>query len=181
MYVCCTYLLTVLLLWWLVQMICICWQSTCNLKQLPTIPLTLTAFIDLESVAIVTGWILLQALLASVPIGFVTTGPLLPDGRRLKYRGNGLCWQFVIHVLTNNLLNFHHCSHAVTCILLHDTCIVTDLLAKWVTLENWIAVIRWHDSLKELVTCRKYIVVVAPVLENFVNEKWNFVEMKAEQ
>jgi len=111
-------------------MIHICWQSTCNLKQLPTITLTLTAFIDLESVAILTGWILLQAVLASVPIGFVTTGPLMPDGRRLQYRGNGLCWQSVICVLTSSL-NFNHYSGAVTCsILLCDTCIVTSLLPK---------------------------------------------------
>jgi len=38
---------------------------------------------------IVTGWIVLQALLASVPVGFVITGPTMPDGKKLQYRCNG--------------------------------------------------------------------------------------------
>jgi len=66
-----------------------CLQSSCNLYQLPTIPCTLTAYVDLESVMVVTGWIMLQALLAVVPIGFVTFGPTLADGKRLPYRNNG--------------------------------------------------------------------------------------------
>jgi len=49
----------------------------------------MTAFIDLESLMIVPGWVVLQALLASIPVGYVTYGPLLADGRRLKYRSNG--------------------------------------------------------------------------------------------
>jgi len=49
----------------------------------------LTAFVDLESVVIVLGYIMLQALLATVPIGFVTTGPTMADGKKLQYRNNG--------------------------------------------------------------------------------------------
>lgn len=66
-----------------------CNLLTCNLNQLPTIPRSLAAFIDLEALMIVTGWIVLQALLACVPVGSITTGPLLADGRKLQYRCNG--------------------------------------------------------------------------------------------
>jgi len=70
-------------------LLCVYGQSSCNLNQLPTIPQMLTAFVDLESVVIVLGYIMLQALLATVPIGFVTTGPTMADGKKLQYRNNG--------------------------------------------------------------------------------------------
>jgi len=38
---------------------------------------------------IVSGWIMLQALLVFIPVGFVITGPTLPDGKKLQYRCNG--------------------------------------------------------------------------------------------
>ena len=76
---------------WLVKVTChVDCQTSCNLSQLPTVPLTLTSFIDVESLLIVTGWIALQALLASVPIGYVTSGSVLADHGKLQYRCNGL-------------------------------------------------------------------------------------------
>jgi len=58
-------------------------------NQLPTMPRMLTAFIDVQALLIVVGWIVLQAVLACVPIGFVRRGPLMPDGKRLLFRCNG--------------------------------------------------------------------------------------------
>lgn len=66
-----------------------CRKDRCTILEVPKMPSTITALVDMEATLIFLGWFAFQAVLAVLPIGRVVEGQPLKTGQRLKYRLNG--------------------------------------------------------------------------------------------
>lgn len=65
----------------------------CSVKQfglgMPNLSKQVDFYVDLQSLLMVTLWIVFQLLIALIPMGYVRMGQPLPEGGRLYYRCNG--------------------------------------------------------------------------------------------
>jgi Ergosterol biosynthesis ERG4/ERG24 family len=60
-----------------------------DITSLPKPSVNYASYLDLQAVGIVFGWLVLQLILASIPVGWTRVGSNLPDGSKLHYRCNG--------------------------------------------------------------------------------------------
>ncbi|XP_065832909.1 delta(14)-sterol reductase TM7SF2-like [Oscarella lobularis] len=70
-----------------------CRRDACDLTKIASsfrLPRDVNEWISVESLGVVVGFMLLQALLYCIPAGKAVSGSILRDGSRLKYRMNGL-------------------------------------------------------------------------------------------
>ncbi|KAI0209040.1 Delta(14)-sterol reductase LBR [Lamellibrachia satsuma] len=67
-----------------------CSTDSCTLQLCPVIPMRLTDYFDLHATLIYIGWILIQAAIATLPLGKVVEGLQLRTGQKLRYRCNAL-------------------------------------------------------------------------------------------
>lgn len=63
--------------------------SLAGLRHMPTFPKTLDRYFDVKVAGVVLGFVVVQAVIAILPVGRVVEGQALATGKRLKYRCNG--------------------------------------------------------------------------------------------
>jgi len=85
-----TTLLTLLLPTSLILLHDICTKDLCDIRTLPALSTDVNDYFSVQAAAGYVGFVLLQALLAVIPVGKLINGRPLKSGKSLKYNCNGL-------------------------------------------------------------------------------------------